>query len=66
MEEVLFQHIIINNYSIVQITYIYLTCSPSSTELLMETPTADPEYSIAEVLVTTYSVEKKKKNSISQ
>ena len=32
---------------------------PSSTELLMETPTGVPEYSSEEVLLTTYSVEKK-------
>ena len=37
---------------------------PSSTELLMETPTGVPEYSSEEVLLTTYSVEKK--NSISR
>ena len=38
--------------------YIYMNL-PSSTELLMETPTGVPEYSSEEVLLTTYSVEKK-------
>ena len=50
-------------YITVQVTYILhvTTYPPSSTELLVEIPTTpnpDPEYSIAVVLMTTFSKEK--------